>query len=59
MGTGMRGAAHGPNAVRNSSMYLGSGARQQFPAAELVQLFGARLRALPHYQQTLRAFLES
>jgi agmatinase len=28
MGGGMRGAAHGPNAVRNSSMYLGSGARQ-------------------------------
>ena len=28
MGSGMRGAAHGPNAVRNSSMYLGAGARQ-------------------------------
>lgn len=28
MGGGMRGAGHGPNAVRNSSMYLGSGARQ-------------------------------
>lgn len=28
MGGGMRGASHGPNAVRNSSMYLGSGARQ-------------------------------
>ena len=28
MGGGMRGAAHGPNAVRNSSMYLGWGARQ-------------------------------
>ena len=28
MGSGMRGAAHGPNAFRNSSMYLGTGARQ-------------------------------
>jgi agmatinase len=28
MGGGMRGAGHGPNAVRNSSMYLGWGARQ-------------------------------
>lgn len=28
MGGGMRGAAHGPNAVRASSMYLGHGARQ-------------------------------
>jgi agmatinase len=28
MGTGMRGAAHGPNAVRNSQVYGGYGARQ-------------------------------
>ena len=28
MGTGMRGAAHGPNAVRNSNVYGGYGARQ-------------------------------
>ncbi|WP_217359335.1 agmatinase family protein [Ruegeria arenilitoris] len=28
MGTGARGASRGPNAVRNSSMYLGRGARQ-------------------------------
>ncbi|MEP3049236.1 MAG: agmatinase family protein [Roseibium sp.] len=28
MGGGMRGAGHGPNAVRNSSMYLGYGGRQ-------------------------------
>ena len=28
MGSGMRGAGHGPNAVRNSAMYLGAGARQ-------------------------------
>lgn len=28
MGGGMRGAGHGPNAVRNSAMYLGAGARQ-------------------------------
>lgn len=28
MGTGMRGAAHGPNAVRNSNVYGGYGTRQ-------------------------------
>jgi agmatinase len=28
MGSGMRGAAHGPNAVRNSNVYGGYGARQ-------------------------------
>ena len=28
MGTGMRGAAHGPNALRNSQVYGGYGARQ-------------------------------
>jgi len=28
MGTGMRGTAHGPNAVRNSQVYGGYGARQ-------------------------------
>ncbi len=28
MGTGMRGASHGPNAVRNSNVYGGYGARQ-------------------------------
>ncbi len=28
MGTGARGASRGPNAVRNSSLYLGRGARQ-------------------------------
>lgn len=42
MGTGMRGAAHGPNAVRNSNVYGGYGLRQPHlhtmidPLSELV-----------------------
>ncbi len=69
MGTGMRGAAHGPNAVRNSQVYGGYGARQPHmhtmvdPLTDLVVAdFGNApidIMSMERSMHAIRAFVKS
>ena len=69
MGTGMRGAAHGPNAVRNSNVYGGYGMRQPHmhvmvdPLQELVAAdFGNApidIMSTERSMHAIRAFVKS